>query len=136
MLTYNTLLLTLVTEGLVKSYVVPKAMDKYKLKEGGVFCILMLLFVVFCIFEFFFLSHCINSEDVTNIYGDHPMTKIVLLIGLALIVNFKWIMAIYNKFNFWTTMGILSFVSFINEFNNVIITGSLREITGVECNYN
>jgi hypothetical protein len=134
MLTYNSLLLTIIIEGLVKSYVVPKAMDKYKLKEGGVFYILMLLFVVFSIFEFLLLSQCINSEGVTNINSDYPLTQLALLVLIALIVNYKWVMAIYDKFNFWSTIGILSLVSFINEFNNVIITGILRVVTATECN--
>ena len=136
MLTYNSILLTLVIEGLIKSYVVPKAMDKYKLKEDGTFYVLILLFVVFCIFEFFFLSRCLNTESVSNIYGKHPMAQLALLLSITLIVNYKWINAVYNKFNFWSTIGILSLVAFANEFNNAIITDILQAITGTECNLN
>jgi hypothetical protein len=133
MLTYNSLLLTLVIEGLTKSYVIPKTMDKYKLDETGTFWISLVLLACFSVFEFFFLSKCLNSETIGNVTEQNAMGELFLLIMVALIVNYKWFIKIYKHFGFWSTVGILSVVGFVNEFNNEIINSILRSITGTEC---
>jgi hypothetical protein len=135
MVTYNSILLTLVIEGLTKSYIVPKTIKKYNLQETGTFYTLLLLLAGFSVFEFFFLSKCINSESMKDVFGNHPMLQVVILLVVSLIVNYGWVMAIYDKFSFWPTIGILSLVSFVNEFNNTIITSTLQSISGEECSY-
>ena len=132
MITYNSILSVLAIEGLIKSYVVPKAMDKYKLDETGTFFTLILLLCVFAVFEFFFYSRCIDSESLNHIFGNNPSAQIILLFVVALVVNYRWVMAIYDRYTFWPTLGILSLVSFVNEFNNIIIRSSLLTLTGVE----
>jgi hypothetical protein len=133
MLTYNAILLTLVIEGLVKSYTIPKTIDKYNLNEDGVFWLSLMLLALFSIFEFFFLSGCLNSETIGNITEQNAAGELFLLITVALIVNYQWFIKIYKKFGFWSTIGVLSVVGFANEFNNVIITSVLRSVTGTEC---
>lgn len=133
MLTFNSILLTVVIEGLAKSYAIPKAMDKYKPDETGTFWVLLMLLACFSVFEFFFLSKCLNSETISNITEDNAMGELFLLIMIALIVNYRWFIRIYKKFGFWSTVGILSVVGFANEFNNLTITSILRSITGTEC---
>jgi len=135
MITYSSILGVLTVEGLIKSYIIPKAMDKYKLDETGTFFTLLALLFVFAIFEFFFYSRCIDSESLNHIFGNNPAAQIMLLFLVALIVNYRWVMAIYNKYTFWPTLGILSLVSFVNEFNNLIIRKSLLTLTGTECSY-
>lgn len=135
MITYNSILSVLAIEGLIKSYVVPKAIDKYKLDETGTFIVLILLLCVFAVFEFFFYSRCIDSESLSHIFGNNPSAQIILLFVVALVVNYRWVIAIYNKYTFWPTLGILSLVSFVNEFNNLIIRASLSTLVGTEnCN--
>lgn len=133
MLTYNSILLTLIIEGLTKSYVIPKAMDKYKLDESGTFWLSMMLLSIFAVFEFFFLSRCLNSETISDISKENAVGQLFLLITVSLIVNYRWFIKIYNKFNFWSTIGILSVIGFANEFNNLIITSILRSVTNTEC---
>lgn len=133
MLTYNNILLTLIIEGLTKSYVIPKAIDKYNLDETGTFYLLLMILAFFIVFEFFFLSRCINSESVSNISQENATGELFLLLVIILLVNYRWFIKIYNKFNFWTTIGILSVVGLVNEFNNAILTSILRAITGTEC---
>ena len=133
MLTFNSILLTVVIEGLAKSYAIPKAMDKYKLDETGIFWVLLILLACFSVFEFLFLSRCLNSETISNITDKNAMGELFLLIMVALIVNYRWFIKIYKHFGFWSTVGILSVVGFVNEFNNVIITSTLRSITETEC---
>ena len=135
MITYSSILGVLAIEGLIKSYLIPKAIDKYKLDETGTFFTLLALLFVFAIFEFFIYSKCIDSESLNHILGDNPAAQIMLLFLVALIVNYRWVMAIYNKYTFWPTLGILSLVSFVNEFNNLIIRKSLLTLTGTECSY-
>ena len=113
MLTYNSILATIAAEGLIKSYVIPKTMKKYNLDEMGTFWLLLALLAIFSILEFFVLSHCINTDNVTNIFGDNDanrMGKVFLLLVVSLVVNYPWILSIYNKFDFWKTIGILSVV--------------------------
>lgn len=133
MITYNSILFTLAFEGLVKSYVVPKYMKKNNLDETGTFYLLMGLLVIFAVFEFFFLSKCLNSESMSNVLGDHPMIQLVILLVVSLVVNYKWVMEIYNKYKFWPCIGILSLVAFANEFNNPAVTMILRTVTNTEC---
>jgi hypothetical protein len=133
MISYNSILLTLVIEGLVKSYTIPKAIDKYNLDETGTFYLLLIILSFLSIFEFFFLSRCINTETIGDVTEENAAGELFLLITVTLIVNYGWFIKIYKRFNFWTTIGILSVVGFANEFNNIIITSVLREVTNTEC---
>jgi len=133
MLTYNSILITIVIEGLVKSYVIPTAMDKHKLNENGVFYLSLMILAVFSVFEFFFFSRCMNTELLGDITEQNALGKLFLLLVVSLIVNYRWFIKIYNKFQFWTTIGILFVVGFVNEFNNIIINNVLQNVTGTEC---
>ena len=44
-----------------------------------------------------------------------------------------WFIAIYNKFDFWKTVGILSVLGFVNEYNTVFMRLALQNITGTKC---
>jgi len=136
MLTYNSILSVLVAEGLVKSYVIPKTLNQYKLNETFTFLLLLALLAISSVVEFFVLSKCINSESMTNAFKNTSASAILLLIGITLAVNYMWIFAIYDKFQFWRTIGILSVVSFVNEIDSSMINSLLKSITGTECNLN
>jgi hypothetical protein len=84
MLTYNYILGTIVIEGLIKSYVIPNAIDKYKLDETGTFGALILLFICFSILEFFVLSSCINSENLNNVFKNSTISSLILLIIISI----------------------------------------------------
>jgi hypothetical protein len=92
-----------------------------------------MVLALFTVFEFFFLSRCINSESVGNISQENATGELFLLLVITLLVNYRWFIKIYKKFNFWSTIGILSVVGLANEFNNAILTSILRAITGTEC---
>lgn len=135
MLTYDSILTLIIIEGLLKSYIIPKTIKKNKLDETGTFWLLIGILAVFSILEFFVLSNCINSNSMNNVFKNSSEGSIMILIVISLIVNYRWFITIYNKFNFWTTIGILSVVSFTNEFNTFIIRATLQNILGVECPY-
>jgi hypothetical protein len=133
MLTYNSILSFIVLEGLVKSYVIPRSIVNHKLDETGTFWLLVGILAVFSVLEFFILSNCINSHSMDSIVRDNSSGSILLLLVLSILVNYRWFITIYKKFNFWSTIGILSVVGFANEFNTIIIRSALQNIMGIEC---
>ena len=136
MLTYNYIIGLIAIEGLIKSYVIPNAINKYKLDETGTFGVLILLLMGFTVLEYFVLSNCITSEKLNDIFKNSTLSSLFILIIIGFFVNYKWFIAIYNKFHFWSTIGILSIVGLVNEFNSVFIRILLQNITGTTCENN
>jgi hypothetical protein len=108
-------------------------MVNHKLDETGTFWLLIGILAIFSVLEFFVLTSCINSHSMDNVVRDNSSGSILLLLVLSILVNYRWFITIYKKFDFWSTIGILSVVGFVNEFNTVIIRSVLQNIMGIEC---